>query len=82
MGGQADGGRRASSEVHLLVNIFFFFFFFFLQNYMLPLFFSGLLSFLVGMKRRTSRRVACNRDKSHCLHYILISPDVRGLPFG
>ena len=35
------------------------------QSYMLPLFFNGLLSYLVGMKRRTSsRRVTCKRDNS------------------
>ena len=30
---------------------------------------------LVGMKRRTSRCVACKRDNSHCLPYIVISPE-------
>ena len=64
------------SEVYLLVNFFFFF-----QSYMLPLFFSGLLSYLVGMNRMTSRRVACKKDNSHFLCYVFISPDVRGLPF-
>ena len=34
----------------LLVNLFF-------QSYMLPLFFSGLLSYLLGIKWRTSRHV-------------------------
>ena len=47
------------SNVYLLVNLF--------QSYMLPLFFSGLLSYLVGMKWRTSRRVACKRDNSFSL---------------
>ena len=47
---------------------------------MLPLFFSRLLSYLVGMKRRTSRCVACKRDNSHFVRYVLISPDVQGLP--
>ena len=36
----------------------------------------------VSKKRRTSRRVTCKRDNSQFLHYILISPDVRGVPFG
>ena len=36
----------------------------FCQSYILPLFFSGLLSYLVGMKSRTSRHVACKRDSS------------------
>ena len=49
---------------------------------MLPLFFSGLLSYLVGMKRRTSRGVECKRDNSHFLHYELISLDFWGLPLG
>ena len=40
---------------------------------MLPLFFSGLLSYLVGMKRRISRCVTCNRDNSHFVCYVLIS---------
>ena len=44
----------------------------FFQSDMLPLFFSGLLSYLVGMKR-TSRRVMFKRDNSHFLHYV-ISP--------
>ena len=57
-----------TSEVYLLVNLFF-------QNYMLPLFFSGLLSYLVGIKRRTSRHVTCKRDNSHFLCYVLISPE-------
>ena len=38
---------------------------------MLPLFFNGLLSYLVGIKRRTSRCVACKRDNSHFLCYYL-----------
>ena len=44
---------------------------------MLPLFFSGLLSYLVGMKRRTgrhvgckSRCVTCKRDNSHFVMYL------------
>ena len=63
--------KKTSSEVNL-----------FFQSLMLPLFFNGLLSYLVGMKRKTSRRVACKRDNFHFLHYVLISPDVRGLLFG
>ena len=43
----------------------------FFQSYMIPLFFSGLLSYLVGMKRRT-------RDNYYFLYYILISLDVQG----
>ena len=35
----------------------------FFQSYMLPLFFSGLLSYLVGLKRRTSRLLLA-RDNS------------------
>ena len=53
------------SEVYLLVKLFF-------KNYVLPLFLSGLLSYLVGMKRRTSRHVPCKRDNSHFLCYVLI----------
>ena len=45
-------------------------------------FFSGLLSYLVGMKRETSKHVTCKRNNSYFLPYILISPDVRDLPFG
>ena len=41
------------------------------QSCMLPLFFSGLLSYLVGMKRRTSRCVMCKRDNSHFVRYVL-----------
>ena len=36
----------------------------FFQSCLLPLFFSRLLSYLVGMKRTTSRCVTCKRDKS------------------
>ena len=36
---------------------------------MLPLF-SGLLSYLVEMKRRTSRCFTCKRDSSHFLPYL------------
>ena len=50
---------------------------FFFQNDILPLFFSGLLSFLVGMKRTTRRFVARKRDNSHFLCYVLISPKVK-----
>ena len=42
----------------------------FFQSYMLPLFFNGLLSYLVGMKRRTSRCFTCKRDNSYSLHYL------------
>ena len=50
------------------------------QSCMLPLFFSGLLSYMVGMKRTTSRCVTCKRDNFHLVRYVLISPDFRGLP--
>ena len=42
----------------------------FFQSYMLPLFFNGLLSYLVGMKRRTSKWFTCKRDNSYFLHYL------------
>ena len=54
----------------------------FFQSYILTLFFSVLLSYLVGMKRRTNRHVMCKRDDSHFLHYVLITTDVQGLPLG
>ena len=57
------------SKVYLLVNLF--------QSYMLPLLLSGLLSYLVEKKRRTSRPVVCKRDNSHFLRYVLISPEVK-----
>ena len=43
----------------------------FFQHYISPLFFSGLLLYLVGMKRRTSRHVMCKRNISHFLHLYL-----------
>ena len=48
----------------------------FFQSCMLPLFFSGLLSYLVGMKRWTSRCVTCKRDNYHFVCYVLtfVSP--------
>ena len=52
----------------------------FFQSCMLPLFFSRLLSYLVGIKRRTSRCATCKRSNSHFVRYVLFSPDVRGLP--
>ena len=42
----------------------------FFQSYTLPLSFSGLLSYLVGMKRRTIRRFTCKRVNSHILRYL------------
>ena len=42
----------------------------FFQSCMLPLFFSGLLSYLVGMERRTISCFPCKRDNSHFLHYL------------
>ena len=41
----------------------------FFQSYMLPLWFSGFLSYLVGTERRTSRCFMCKRDNSHFLCY-------------
>ena len=49
---------------------------------MLPFFLIGLLSYLVEIKMRTSRRVVCKRDNSHFLRYVLTSLDIRVLPFG
>ena len=37
---------------------------------MLPLFFNGLLSYLVGMKRRTSRCFTCIRDNSYFRRFL------------
>ena len=70
-----------TSEVYLLVNLFNLLVNLFFQSCMLPLFFSGLPSYLVGMKKRTSRRVVCKRNNAHFLHYVLISLDIRDLPF-
>ena len=42
----------------------------FFQSCMLPLLFNGLLSYLVGIKRRTSRHVGCKRDNSHFIMYL------------
>ena len=56
-----------TSEVYLLINL--------LPKLYLPLFFSGLLSYLVGMKRRTSRHVTYKTDNSHFLCYVLIFPE-------
>ena len=50
----------------------------FFQSCMLHLFFSGLLSYLVGVKRRTSRCVTCKRDNSHFVMYL--SPLTSGRP--
>ena len=55
MSGQAGVGRRPWLTFWLP----------FFLSYMLPLFFSGLLSYLVGMQRRTSRCIPCKRDNSH-----------------
>ena len=49
------------SEVYLLVNLFF---------KVIPLFCDGLHSYLVGMKRRTSRCFTCKRDNSYFLRYL------------
>ena len=55
MSGRAGVGRRPRFTFWLT----------FFQSYMLPLFFNGLLSYLVGMKRRTSRCFTCKRDNSY-----------------
>ena len=55
----AMSGHWVSSQVNV-VN----------QSYMLPVFFRRLLSYLVGMKRRTSRCFICKRDNSHFLRYL------------
>ena len=39
---------------------------------MLPLFFSGLFSYLVEMKRMISRCVTCKRDNSYFVRYVLM----------
>ena len=57
-----------TSQVYFLVNLF--------QSYMSPLFFIGLLSYLVEMKRRISRHMVCKRDNSHFLRYVLTSLDI------
>ena len=57
---QAGIGRRPRSTVRLT----------FFQSYMLPLFFNGLFSYLVGMKRRTNRCFTCKRDNSYSLRYL------------
>ena len=57
------------SKFYLLLDLF--------QSYMLPLFFNELFSYLVGIKRRTSRLVACKRDNSHFLCYVLIYPEAK-----
>ena len=65
MSGWAGIWRRASSQVYLLVNPF--------SQLYVTFILSGLLSYLVGMKRMTSRRVICKRDNSHFLPYVFIS---------
>ena len=42
----------------------------FFQSYILPLFFTRLLSYLVGAKRRTSGHLGCKRDNSHFFCYV------------
>ena len=51
----------------------------FFQSDMLTLFFSGLLLYLVGMKRRTNRCVACKRDNSH---FSVITPEAKTISAG
>ena len=53
----------------------------FSQSDILPLLFNGVLSYSIGMKGRTSRRVTCKRDNSHFLRYVLISPEAEILLF-
>ena len=57
-----------TSVVCLLVNLF--------SKLYVTFILSGLLSYLVGIKRRTSRRAECKRDNSHFLRYILIAHEV------
>ena len=45
-------------------------------------FFKVICCFYISVKSRTSWRVMCKKDNSHFVHYVLISPDVQGLPFG
>ena len=45
----------------------------FFKSCILPLFFSGLLSYLVGMKRRTSRHVTYKSDDSS-FPFMYLSP--------
>ena len=47
------------SKVKLLVNLF--------SKLYITCILSGLLSYLVGIKRRISRHVPCKRDNSHFL---------------
>ena len=74
-GRRASGvGHRASSHVYLLVNLF---------SKLYVTFILQWITFIFGRdEERTSGHVTCKRDNSHFLHYVLISPDVRGLPFG
>ena len=60
MSGWAGFGRRPRFTFWLT----------FFQSCMLPLFFDGLHSYLVGMKRRTSRGFTCKRDNSYFLLYL------------
>ena len=55
------------SMVYLLVNLY--------SKLHVTFSFSGLLSYLVGIKRRSSMRVTCKRDYSHFLCYVLIPPE-------
>ena len=64
-----------TSKVYLLVN------FFFLKLHII--FILQWISFILGkIKRRTSRHVACKRDNSYFLGYVLIFLSVQALPFG
>ena len=66
-GGKGPGiGRRPRCSFWLTL---------FFQSDILPLFFSGLLSYLVGIKKRISRLVTSKRDNFHFLRYVLISPE-------
>ena len=66
MSGRPGGHRPRFTCAFWLTNFF--------QSDMLPLFFSGLLSYLVGMKGRTSSRVAC-KMVSCSLLFLIISPE-------
>ena len=65
------GGRQASSQVYLLVNLF---------SKLYVTFILQWIAFLFG--RDEERTVGVKGDNSHFLHYVLTSLDVRGLHFG
>ena len=61
MGGRQEGGRRPRFRTFWLT---------FFQSYLLLLFFSGLLSYLVKMKRRTSRHVHARETLTFFVMYL------------